>query len=44
MIEDIYTKLQQDILIEKKEREGTTDALLKLLEDACISIDKTIKS
>lgn len=32
------------ILILKEERETTTDALLKLLEDACIKIDKNFRS
>lgn len=44
MIEDVHTRLQSDITTEKRERETTTEALLKLLEDACIKIDKTFRS
>lgn len=46
MIEDLHNNLQYEIHVfffnkylqknEKKEREQTTDALLKLLEDACV--------
>lgn len=43
MIEEIHTKLSQDINSEKKERAMTVDALLKLLEDACRRVDKAFK-
>ena len=43
MIEDVHGKLQEDISFERREREPTTEALLKLLEDACIKIDKNFR-
>jgi len=47
MIEDIHSKLQHDIQVdwyfylkvERKEREQTNDALVRLLEDTCNKID-----
>jgi hypothetical protein len=43
MIEEIHTKLSADIAVEKKERSQTVDALLKLLEDACVRVSKAFK-
>lgn len=44
MIEDINYKLQSEIMNETKERENTTESLLRLLEDTCSKIDKNFKS
>ena len=40
MIEETHNRLQYEIQSERKERESTTEALLKLLEDACSKVDK----
>ena len=40
MIEDFHAKIQEEITFEKKDRENTNEALLKLLEDTCNKIDK----
>lgn len=43
MIEETHGRLQQDIILERRERQSTVEALLKLLEDACIKIDKNFR-
>lgn len=43
MIEDTHSQLRLEISSEKKERQSTVEALLKLLEDACIKIDKNFR-
>lgn len=43
MIEEIHFKLYNEIKVEKRERESTTESLLKLLEDTCTKIDKNFR-
>lgn len=42
MIEEIYTKLQSELTIERRERESTTESLLHLLEETCNKIDRNL--
>ena len=43
MIEDIHAKVIYDLQREVKERQETEENLLKLLEETCLRVEKTIK-
>jgi hypothetical protein len=43
MIEDIHSRIQAELSNEKKEREVTTNSLLKLLENTCLKIEDNFK-
>jgi len=42
MIEDIHGKVMYDLQLEVKERKETEENLLKLLEETCIRVEKSI--
>jgi hypothetical protein len=42
MIEEIHNKVQYDLQREVRERKETEENLLKLLEETCIRVEKTI--
>ena len=39
MLEDVVTRLQEEVAIEKRDRQATEETLLKLLEDTCLKMN-----
>lgn len=44
MIEDIHGKVMYELQKEIKERQDTEENLLRLLEETCIRVEKSIKN
>ena len=43
MIEDMHSKITQEIQSERRERENTEEGLLKLLEETCSRVENGLK-
>jgi hypothetical protein len=44
MIEDIHSKVMYELQKEVKDRQETEENLLKLLEETCLRVEKTINN